>query len=673
MSTPLFHISVAVRHPIQLTDTAPPDREYAEGIGRAEASESIFDGTSQDITEQNEGLAYYFEMAKDPYIWAGLQAVMVNGLWVSAAGLEDEENDTYFPSQLKPYSDESQDQEMWEFLAWNLDERLERDMSEVLRQIQLSYMIYGRAIQEIIWSPGEDTPFGQRHVIADIKDRDPDRFLINPPGLPPGLYLKENTYSTNVTLAHRMPDKKFLLVTNNRYFENPYGQSELTPLVGSEYGKRNVQNFWSRHLEKFGSPQIDATYPSEREGSQHATWRANRLNELKSASHQAILFHSERLEIQALQATGENQGFKDYIDERNREISLVLTGSATTLQEGKYGSYSREEATSVRAKSEKEKQHAGLLQDAFNYQLLVWLTDYNYQQVDGYAFLQLIPPELITPTTPEGQKNIHEIEEEQEPEENPIDAPHQESYALQFQGEEEDEEQDEEEPVSRQFPNPVDIPEYDDRDVQREGKKHLATQPVLTRDEFDKLPPEAKRLAFTITPRTSGRGGKGIPIPPEALQALHDAILQTLSIPNEKDAWESYKEQARAILKEYNISGIHAERDLAVSFRMARQQGFVLGIWEKAQQLNAQDRLYALQYVAMDDSNVRLNHKMMDTVIQPIDSEFWEVWLPLNGFNCRCFPRIITMQMYQDAPEKYPITDWNTAILPDKGFYEENE
>jgi hypothetical protein len=140
-------------------------------------------------------------------------------------------------------------------------------------------------------------------------------------------------------------------------------------------------------------------------------------------------------------------------------------------------------------------------------------------------------------------------------------------------------------------------------------------------------------------------------------------------MPTEKAAWEAYREQAVKIFADLDFHGYNIDR-LAVSFRMARQNAYTQGIMKYAATLEKQGKLHGLQYVTRDDGQVRWNHKAMHGVIQPINSEFWEVWLPLNGFNCRCYPRIITKAQAATDPQQFAFTDYNKEIKPDKGFYE---
>jgi hypothetical protein len=195
--------------------------------------------------------------------------------------------------------------------------------------------------------------------------------------------------------------------------------------------------------------------------------------------------------------------------------------------------------------------------------------------------------------------------------------------------------------------------------VQKYANEYLRNMPVLTRKNFDKL--KEKRNSFTIT---------GIP-KTGIMRQLLNAIQGTLSKGSEDQAWDRYYSQAIKILEDADLIPYlkgNVLKVLAVSFRMARQRAYVQGSWQYAQDLQKKGQLHGLQYHTRDDSEVRWNHKKMDEVVQPMNSDFWEEWLPLNGFNCRCWVEPITKAQFIEDPEKYAYTKNIPKVKPDRGF-----
>jgi SPP1 gp7 family putative phage head morphogenesis protein len=57
--------------------------------------------------------------------------------------------------------------------------------------------------------------------------------------------------------------------------------------------------------------------------------------------------------------------------------------------------------------------------------------------------------------------------------------------------------------------------------------------------------------------------------------------------------------------------------------------------WIKQIQVN-KDSFKILQYVTKRDNRVRPSHQTLDGIIKPVNSEFWNVYYPPNGWGCRC-------------------------------------
>lgn len=643
-----------------------PKREEAPGIDRAIERESNFDGISSDPTEQNKGLEYYWAMGMEPTIEAGKLHRDISRLWVSAKGLEANEQGAYFPAQILPYKDESLHNQVWEYICWLLDERLERSMTQILKQIQLSYIDFGRSVQELMWGEKpEFTKWGKKTVLYDMRDRDPDEFIFNPPNLPPGVYRKKSIYNTSD--LERMSDRKFAIFTNLYRFENLYGRSELSGLVSAEKGLRNVYRFWERAIETDASPQKVHYYPKELEGGQHQDWRNNQLANLAKAGHQAWIQISERSKIEALNVQGDLESAAKYVQARKQEISLRLTGSATSLEEGKYGSYSREESAGTRRKSEKEQYDCDIIQESFNFQVIPWACEWNWLGLEGFPRLQIIEPERINPTTPEGQPDQGKEDEDREeievrgkkekPEKSDKEGEDMKAKKFAEDPKKEEGEEEDRDKTLTGFPNRNEPPPlYKDKKVVVNAFDFMGSQDVLLRKDFDQLSDAEKRKAFTIS------AIKDLP----TLKKLHGALRETVAMANEKDAWGLYYDEAKKIMKGAGIKNV-ADYELMLSFRMGRQNAINRGIFAKAQQLASEGKLHGIQYHSLDDAHVRIPHGHMDDKVFPADSAIWNTWTPPVGFGCRCWIEPILISQHLKNPEKYRYSDPPT-LEPEEGF-----
>jgi hypothetical protein len=399
-----------------------PLGELAPGSGRVEDIESIFDASNPDW--QDEGPGYYAEMAKNPWIQAAIDYRDVSRLWVTAKGIKEEdfgkdsEQQGFHPPQIIQAQENGDSKQQWEFVCWVLDKRLDTSIKVILEKIQRSYITYGFALIECLWMQ-EETPYGLKTILTDLRDVDPQRVILKRVWMSDGVSIIDDPYrvgdSTFIKLYLKreiwdntnlieLPERKFALFTSKGDFGNPYGHSELKYLKNSEYGLRNVMNFWSRHLERFGSPLMVHKYPESKAGTQHSTWRENQRKALVRAKHQSVIQIHEDGQVELLEGKGETESFNRYTEVRQREISVKLCGSATALQEGKYGSFSREEATTIRQKSEKEQEDCALIGHGFNYQIIPWLVDWNWADIKSYPYMQIIEPQHITPTQPKEQE-----------------------------------------------------------------------------------------------------------------------------------------------------------------------------------------------------------------------------------------------------------------------------
>ena len=227
-----------------------------------------------------------------------------------------------------------------QFVQWQFDERLQRGMKSVIQQMQYSALTYGRSIQEIDWQIQDGGVYAGKVVINDIWDRDPDRFVISPKGYKPGLYLKKSVFSNVVDESDILPARKFVVMTNRKYFENQYGISELRPLDPVSEIMSKIWGFWGRGLEKAGKGSIRGKYGTKLLGK---TDLLNKFLEevAKIANETVTITHIENM-IETLKPEFEAAAFSEFVNTAVQQISLVLTGSSTALIEGKFKDIGRE-------------------------------------------------------------------------------------------------------------------------------------------------------------------------------------------------------------------------------------------------------------------------------------------------------------------------------------------
>jgi len=345
--------------------------------------------------------------------------------------------------------------------------------------------------------------------------------------------------------------------------------------------------------------------------------------------HENTNIRSEKLELDSV-------AFMDFYTMYVQSISILLCGSATALIEGKFGSYAKEEATTVREKSIREQMNASMLSLAFTYQFNRFWLHYNYgTQAKGLPQLQLIPPERIMPTTPEGQETQTDEEEVKEeitidneiPQEEEREA--EDKTPVEFQ-----EEAKEEEKVSTpaiKFPSDIELPDVY-KSVQTEAKDVLLTMGVYSKQKYDKLPEEQKSGAFTIAALHNNIS---------AMAEIKDTIAETLNKVNEAEAWAAFSKQFAEIKQRLGLSLSLPE--VMTAFRYARQSAYSKAVD------NLIDKgigIHAIVLKTQEDTRVRPSHRHLENVAR-LASDKWikDVKFPLS-FNCRCYKQPMTQQEF---------------------------
>ena len=97
----------------------------------------------------------------------------------------------------------------------------------------------------------------------------------------------------------------------------------------------------------------------------------------------------------------------------------------------------------------------------------------------------------------------------------------------------------------------------------------------------------------------------------------------------------------------------------------------------KWQQIEEEAELFPyLQYVTAGDARVRQSHKDLNGIIKPVDSPFWDVHTPPNGWNCRCDVRQLDeavetpdseIKIPEDVPEHFQSNPGKSLTIFNEG------
>jgi SPP1 gp7 family putative phage head morphogenesis protein len=109
------------------------------------------------------------------------------------------------------------------------------------------------------------------------------------------------------------------------------------------------------------------------------------------------------------------------------------------------------------------------------------------------------------------------------------------------------------------------------------------------------------------------------------IQALTDALKDEQG---NLLTFSEFRKVAQSIHGDYNQTWLRTEYNQAIgSAQMASQ-------WIR---IEAEKKMFpSLRYSTIGDANVRPAHAALEGIVKPVDDPFWDKYLPLNGWGCRC-------------------------------------
>lgn len=158
-----------------------------------------------------------------------------------------------------------------------------------------------------------------------------------------------------------------------------------------------------------------------------------------------------------------------------------------------------------------------------------------------------------------------------------------------------------------------------------EAARFIADKPAVSRETFDRLLPDLRARAFTITGVENA----------DVMQSVRDAIAE---IPRGGD-WDKVKEDIAARISPWLDQGEgnegRAEKRAELLLRTHGYQAY------QAAQYEVMDRQRAAfpywQYQTAEDDNVRDSHAALNGLVLPADSPFWDTHFPPWDWGCRCY------------------------------------
>jgi hypothetical protein len=93
-------------------------------------------------------------------------------------------------------------------------------------------------------------------------------------------------------------------------------------------------------------------------------------------------------------------------------------------------------------------------------------------------------------------------------------------------------------------------------------------------------------------------------------------------------SFSAFKKAAMPELTDFNENYLKAEYNTAIS------ASSMAGRWMEIEDMKQEFPL--LQYKTVGDARVRPTHAALDNIVRPVGDKFWDLYYPLNGWNCRC-------------------------------------
>ncbi len=133
----------------------------------------------------------------------------------------------------------------------------------------------------------------------------------------------------------------------------------------------------------------------------------------------------------------------------------------------------------------------------------------------------------------------------------------------------------------------------------------------------------------------------------KAYHTLREVGLSLVTDKGDIKPFETFRRDVEAVNNRYNHNYLYAEYNHAVGSSLMAAR------W---QQIEADGGRYDLQYRTAQDDRVREDHAILHGTTLPPSDPFWSLYLPPNGWNCRC-------TAVQVRKGKYPQSDPALSML----------
>lgn len=296
--------------------------------------------------------------------------------------------------EIHPASGEKRDIIIADFVKWQLYDRITnftQDLYELLSAFQ-----YGFSVSEFIFTEDKN-----RWIIDKIKSKHPSHFGFDEHGT---LY----QVSENGVMKKFLHPNKFIIHRHGGNDENPHGESLISErLYWLYYFKKNILQFLSFFIERFGSPTPIFSYPPGTSDEEHKV-----IDEMMEAFHNEMsikLPSGIMTQLLEWKTTGNANVHERAIKLFNNEMSKGVLGQTLTSETQDTGS--KAQATvHFNVLASIIKFDCRSLEATVNHQLIRPLVRWNFGEVENYPYMRFkTEPEKDLESLSKRDKNLSGI------------------------------------------------------------------------------------------------------------------------------------------------------------------------------------------------------------------------------------------------------------------------
>lgn len=283
-------------------------------------------------------------------------------------------------------------------LLWDIDRgraqsRKAKFIKEIFESLDIDRIIsdmldaalYGYAPVEVIWESN-----GSAIIPADLVGKPPEWFFVDSDSK--WMFRHASAPLTGIEL----PERKFLVVTNEATYGNPYGIGALSSCFWPVTFKRGGMQFWTTFAERYGMPhvigkkQMLGNDAEDRRGIDHMR---EQLEQMVQDAVAVIPLGSE-VDVLDVNKTASSEIYSTLVRFNNEEVSKAILGQTLTTQLDEKGGSRAAAQVHMDVRSEIVMSDERIVVKTFN-KLIRWIIDLNFGSSTDYPKFVLFAEEDV--------------------------------------------------------------------------------------------------------------------------------------------------------------------------------------------------------------------------------------------------------------------------------------